>query len=294
MRLSQTYSSMKVCAILKVKHHSRLNSLIPLFEGLYKKPQIREWLKNHLDVSPEVLINKLNPIIRGWGNYYRYGVSKQVFSFFDDQIWRMLYKWALRRHGKRRKKWVLGKYFRRLSGGWKFFALTQDRRSKPKSIYITELSKIPIQRHVKVKGSASPDDPTLHEYWHSRGTRHGKTRWIKGSKLYLIAEQQNWLCPICNEHLFNGEEIDTHHILSVKDGGTDNINNLVHLHKVCHQATHYCRRVALLVSLGYFISAIARMALYTRFCRRKRFLQNFFHSKFFQDSLALLLCLIML
>lgn len=209
---------------------------------LVKLKEIREWLKNYPDVSPEVLINKLNPIIRGWGNYYRYGVSKQVFSFFDDQIWRMLYKWALRRHGKRRKKWVLRKYFRRLSGGWKFFALTQDRRSKPKSIYITELSKIPIQRHVKVKGSASPDDPTLHEYWHSRGTRHGKTRWIKGSKLYLIAEQQNWLCPICSEHLFNGEEIDTHHIQSVKDGGTDNINNLVHLHKVCHQATHYCRR----------------------------------------------------
>jgi hypothetical protein len=64
-------------------------------------------------------------------------IGKQVFSFFDDQIWRMLYKWALRRHGKRRKKWVLRRYFRRLSGGWKFFALTQDRRGKPKSIYIT-------------------------------------------------------------------------------------------------------------------------------------------------------------
>jgi RNA-directed DNA polymerase len=60
-------------------------------------------------------------------------------------------------------------------------------RGKSKKFYLAELSKIPIQRHIKVKDKASPDDPTLHKYWQDRGTRYGKTRWIKDSKLYQIA-----------------------------------------------------------------------------------------------------------
>lgn len=72
---------------------------------LTKLKEIRSWLKNNPHVSPEVVTAKLNPIIRGWGNYYRFGVSKQVFSYFDYQVWKALYKWALRRHHKRRKRW---------------------------------------------------------------------------------------------------------------------------------------------------------------------------------------------
>jgi RNA-directed DNA polymerase len=53
---------------------------------LTKLKEIREWLKNNLHVSPEVVIAKLNPIIRGWGNYYRFGVSKEVFSYFDQAV----------------------------------------------------------------------------------------------------------------------------------------------------------------------------------------------------------------
>ncbi|BAZ36914.1 RNA-directed DNA polymerase [Calothrix sp. NIES-4101] len=207
---------------------------------LAKLQEIREWLRKNPHASPEVVIATLNPIIRGWGNYYRFEVSKKVFSYFDSQVWRALYRWALKRHQKKSKKWVLGKYFQQLhqKKSRKFFAKTQDRRDKPKVVYITELSKIPIQRHIKVKDKASPDDPTLRKYWKDRGTRYGKTRWIKDSKLYKVAEKQNWLCPICGEHLFNGEEIETHHIKKVKDGGSDDIDNLVHLHKACHKAIH--------------------------------------------------------
>lgn len=226
-----------------IRHYKGKCLIKPQKEKVIAKlKEIRLWLRNNPHISPENVIAKLNPIIRGWGNYYRFGVSKEVFSYFDYQIWRALYKWALRRHLKRRKRWVLRKYFHRLKGGRKFATTIQDRRGKSKKIYLAELSKIPIQRHIKVKDKASPDDPTLHKYWQDRGTRYGKTRWIKGSKLYQIAEKQNWHCPICGEHLFNGEEIETHHIKKVKDGGTDDIDNLVHLHKACHKAIHSGKR----------------------------------------------------
>ena len=76
-------------------------------------------------------------------------------------------------------------------------------------------------RHIKVKGDASPDDPSLKEYWEKRHQKLGKTRFDKGTKLYTIAENQNWKCPECGEPLLNGEEIETHHILPVAEGGTD-------------------------------------------------------------------------
>ncbi len=100
-----------------------------------------------------------------------------------------------------------------------------------------------IERHVKVKGTSSPDDPSLTNYWSNRQTKYGKSYWPKNSKLRLVAERQKWICPVCGEQLFNGteeetEKLHTHHIVRVKDGGTDDIENLIHLHKSCHTHIH--------------------------------------------------------
>lgn len=83
-----------------------------------------------------------------------------------------------------------------------------------------------------------PDDPSLKEYWIKRHQKFGKSRFEKGSKLYRIAENQNWICPECGEPLFNGEEIETHHIAPVAQGGLDDVENLQHLHSSCHKQVH--------------------------------------------------------
>ncbi len=101
-----------------------------------------------------------------------------------------------------------------------------------------KVADMPIQRHIKVKGSASPDNPSLHDYWQHRQTRYGKTYWDKGSKYHQVAVAQNWRCPVCGGLLFNGEPLHIHHRIRIKDGGTDKADNLVHLHKACHQHTH--------------------------------------------------------
>ena len=87
-------------------------------------------------------------------------------------------------------------------------------------------------------GTNSPDDPELVEYWQSRQTKTGKQRWAGGSKYESVAIAQDWKCPVCNEHLFNGEEIETHHIIPVAEGGSDDETNLKHLHKACHKQVH--------------------------------------------------------
>ena len=49
---------------------------------------------------------------------------------------------------------------------------------------------------------------------------------------------QEHKCPVCGDSLYNGEEIETHHIVPVKEGGSDGPENLIHLHTACHKQVH--------------------------------------------------------
>ncbi|MBR8841104.1 MAG: group II intron reverse transcriptase/maturase [Stigonema ocellatum SAG 48.90 = DSM 106950] len=201
--------------------------------------RIGKEIKNLSSVEQEILINKLNPILRGFANYYKGVVSKETFGYISYRIWQYLWRWAKRRHPNKNSRWVRKRYFKTIKGNrWVFACITSDRRGQDKELALYQIAYTPIERHIKVKGDASPDDPSLKEYWEKRHQKFGKSRFEKGSKPYSIAENQNWICPRCGEPLFNGEEIETHHIVPVAEGGTDDVENLQHLHKACHKQIH--------------------------------------------------------
>lgn len=201
--------------------------------------KIRTWLKDNVGAKPEAVIYTLNPILRGWGNYYRHGASKKTFKYVDHHVWKALWQWARKRHPNKGKKWIAQKYFMPPQGNrWTFYTTVENRNGRKSLLRLAQLSEIPIERHIKVRGTASPDDAELGEYWRKRQTRYGKTYWSKGTKMRQIAENQHWQCPICGEHLFNGEDLQTHHKIPIKDGGSDQAENLIHLHQVCHQQLH--------------------------------------------------------
>ncbi len=190
-------------------------------------------------VEQEVVIQKLNPILRGFANYYSCVVSKETFSYISSRVWQYLWRWAKRRHPNKNTKWVRKRYFKTINGNkWTFCASTADRQGKEKDLTLYPIAYTPIERHVKVKGDASPDDPSLREYWEKRHQKYGKSYWERNSRNYKIAQNQNWKCPICGEPLFNGEEIDTHHIVPVAQGGDNSVENLQHLHRACHIQEH--------------------------------------------------------
>lgn len=196
-------------------------------------------IKNLNGVEQEVLTRKLNPILRGFANYYKGVVSKETFSYISHRVWQYLWRWAKRRHPNKNKKWIRKRYFKTIKGNrWTFACTTSDRQGKDKEVILYQIASTPIERHIKVKGDASPDDPSLKEYWYKRHRKLGKTRFDKGSKLYKIAENQDWKCSKCGEPLCNGEEIEIHHIVPVVEGGTDDVENLQHIHKPCHKQVH--------------------------------------------------------
>jgi RNA-directed DNA polymerase len=203
---------------------------------------IRDWLKQNKSVEQKIVIEQLNPKLRGFGNYYRYAVSKEVFSYISSEVWYSLWQWAKRRHPNKGKRWIANRYFKIRGKGWEFACSVKDRRGKTKEASLFNIAKITIERHIKVKETASPDDPNLAEYWAKRATKHDKNIWTQGSKYYKIALNQQWKCPICREHLYNGEAIETHHIVPMAKGGLDDIDNLQHLHKICHKAVHSGKR----------------------------------------------------
>jgi RNA-directed DNA polymerase len=54
--------------------------------------------------TQEDVITKLNPLLRGFANYYRCVVSKETFSYIHHRVVMSLYRWAKRRHPNKSKK----------------------------------------------------------------------------------------------------------------------------------------------------------------------------------------------
>jgi len=85
-----------------------------------------------------------------------------------------------------------------------------------------------------VKGRASPDDPSLKEYWKKRSSQGTKFQLNLGPWGFL-AKKQNYVCPQCGQSLNNGELLEQHHIIPRAKGGGSQVENLQLLHFFCHQ-----------------------------------------------------------
>jgi RNA-directed DNA polymerase len=206
---------------------------------LYFCKRLGEEIKALNGTKQEDVITKLNPILRGFANYYKGVVSKETFSYISHRVWQYLWCWAKRRHPNKNTTWVRKTYFKTVKGNkWTFACNTSDSLDKEILLSLYPIGYTPIERHIKVKGVASPDDPSLKEYWEKRNQKLSKSYWAKGSKYYLIAENQQWKCPICGTPLLNDESIETHHIVPVAQGGLDDISNLQQLHTSCHKQVH--------------------------------------------------------
>ena len=201
--------------------------------------RIGEIIKGLNGATQAAVISKLNPLLRGFANYYKGVVSKETFSYIKSRVWEYLWRWCKRKHPNKNTSWVRKRYFHTIKGNkWTFATYTSGRQGKEKIISLYPIANTSIERHIKVRGNASPDDPSLKEYWEKRHQKQGKSHWEKNSKYYLVAQAQNWKCPMCGEPLFNDEELETHHRVPVAQGGLDDVENLEHLHKTCHKQVH--------------------------------------------------------
>lgn len=197
---------------------------------------INAWLKKHPDIPTVDAIRHLNPRIRGFCNFYQYANSAEIFSTMQHVLWTHLWRWARRRHPKMNRKRLAGKYFG--PPEWRLRGKGVDRSGREITYRLIKPTDVKITRHIKVKGSNSPDDPTLTPYWQERSIREGKTLLAKGSDDYRLAQRQEWKCRKCGDRLFNGEALNVHHREAVSKGGKDRLDNMEMLHETCHRNEH--------------------------------------------------------
>lgn len=179
--------------------------------------------------SIQRLIQELNPVIRGWANYYRIGVSSRTFSKLDDYLFKLQYRWTKRQHPTKSWKWRKRRYWGNHRAGYQWVFGS-------KNLQMLMFKWTPIKRHALVRRFASWDDPELEQYWDERKIREIEL-WLNAFRK-KVAKQQKYLCPVCKDHLANSEEIHDHHLIPKSKGGGNQPSNYVLIHYYCHQAAH--------------------------------------------------------
>jgi RNA-directed DNA polymerase len=188
--------------------------------------RIYEEIEKHKGQSQAVLIAKLNPIIRGWCNYFSTGVSRKIFEkLWHLTVWKLM-KWGIKRHRKKGKKWVFLKYFRKIDGDKWTFATSREG-SNP--MVLMKHTQTAIVRHVKVKGDKSPYDGDL-IYWSSRMGKHPEMPKRTASLL----KKQKGKCAHCGLFFQDGDLLEVDHIVPTSRGGKNEYKNFQLLHRHCH------------------------------------------------------------
>lgn len=182
------------------------------------------------------LIGRLNPIIRGWANYYRHKVSKETFGKVDHAIWSKLWQWAKRRHPKKGLRWIKDKYFpTHETRNWVFTA-TSDETGKVLTLY--RASDTRIIRHKAIRSDANPYDLRWEEYFENRLDFKMLNSMVGRRKLIGLWLSQEEKCPNCDEPITQGTGWHVHHVIWRSRGGSDGCSNLVMLHPNCHRQIH--------------------------------------------------------
>jgi RNA-directed DNA polymerase len=130
------------------------------------------------------LIYALNPVTRGWCNYYSTVVSKETFGKIDQVVFQMLWAWAKRRHPKKTRHWIYERYWIVHKGKLAF----KDKDSPP----LLSHKETPIRRHIKVKAKRSPFDGDW-LYW---ATRMGRYPGLNQKVAEALKKQQG-KCTMC-------------------------------------------------------------------------------------------------
>jgi RNA-directed DNA polymerase len=133
--------------------------------------EVRGIIRGHRATAQQDLIRLLNPVIRGWAYYYRHVVSARIFGKLDRLVWKALWRWAVRRHPNKGKRWVKKRYFRTIGPRHWVFACENgqnDLIDGPELMKLVNLQDIKIRRHVKVKAEANPYDPQWKSYFAAR------------------------------------------------------------------------------------------------------------------------------
>jgi RNA-directed DNA polymerase len=183
---------------------------------------IKRVIKSHKKAPQSGLIGKLNPIIKGWANYYSGVAAKSIFSREDHKLWQMLRAWSVSRRGKKQKAKAIRKYHRQGRHGEWTFATTGG-------LTLWKHADVKIKRHTLIKPDKSPYDGDW-VYWSTRRVKDIETP----TRVAKLLKKQKGKCSHCGQYFNSNDLLEVHHITPKSKGGKDEYKNLQLLHAHCH------------------------------------------------------------
>ena len=229
--------------ISKVTMLSFKNQILVIKPSLKSIKNIKEKIKTNFieynSKSLKLLIDKINPIVRGWAQSKQSWHSTRSFRDLDHYIFNLQIRYAKRKHPNKSFSWIKNKYFIHMKNygidnKWVF-------HDKDCGKYMLQMKWYKFQRYVLVKNDCVPDDPSKRGYWKQRLKLLFDRKNINFTRKFdsNLAERQKHICPVCNQSLYNGEQLHRHHIIPRKLGGSDNPSNLTFIHSPCHYNLHF-------------------------------------------------------
>ena len=201
--------------------------------------KIREVIKGHGGQAAGELIRASNAKIKGWPMYHRHACSKRIFARVDDRIFHMLWRWCRRQHRQKPRKWIKEKYFKRFGQrDWVFTGSLRYGRAGTRPICLLEAARVPIIRHVKVRGEANPYDPAWEGYFEERLSRKMEATLAGRQQIRYLWREQQGRCPGCGQLLREEDPWQVHHKKRRSQGGDDGLDNLELFHANCHRQRH--------------------------------------------------------
>jgi hypothetical protein len=180
--------------------------------------------RNH-EASVTDIIVAINPILRGWANYYRFVNSKatlQEIQFYTFQKF---------------MKWYRGKYRMNMKEGT-MRGEEWIRRDNLLHIY-NAAAETKVQRYMPKKGrltnnpylesEMSREEPLEAVKWFGKSNRDGDLR-------NECFKRDMGICQLC---MGCRTDIDAHHITPLEEGGIDTLENLITLCEKCHYKVHH-------------------------------------------------------
>ena len=190
--------------------------------------KIKATIRKHKYSSQAKLINELNPIIRGWCNYFKHSDAQIVkeLSRQDCLVYQKLRAWGRHRCGN--IKASSEKYYTKIGNRNWIFATREGDANPLRLLFHSDFGSSSTD-YVKVKGDKSPYDGNL-VYWSTRMGRHPEMPTSKATRL----KKQKGKCNWCGLHFREGDVLEEDHIIATALGGKNVYDNLQLLHAHCH------------------------------------------------------------
>lgn len=194
----------------------------------------KEIFRLHRNKPVYDVIMELNPLLRGWANYYRIGSVKKTFSKVAFLVYKQVWSYLKRKHRGVPLRKLASRYFTRVGNDrWVFNA------EDPEMGNVISLFRIAhvVIKYPKLQTWKNPFFPENESMWYEKVkvTKGDKGPITLNKRKQELFAKQGGYCTHCEQLLDPATEVlEEHHKVMKSQGGLDTLDNLVLLHRTCH------------------------------------------------------------